>query len=131
MINWFRRRAALAEGSAIVRIPFSENVPGTFYVEEGCCTSCGMPSQVAPELFAYATDGHCYVSKQPTSAADIRQMIEAFEVQDIGCIRYRGANRVVQIKLIASGEGDQCDALGKDLPILNQEVKADRCGLAK
>lgn len=37
-------------------------------------------------LFAYAIDGHCYVSKQPKSGLDVRQMIEAFEVQDIGCI---------------------------------------------
>lgn len=87
------------------RVPFAENVLGDFYVEDGCCTSCGMPSTVAPGLFSYALDGHCYVSKQPSSAIEIRQMIEAFEVQDIGCIRYKGKNRVIQIKLVASGEG--------------------------
>ena len=129
MIHWFRNWLHIPENDVIVRIPFSENVPGDFYVEEGCCTSCEMPSQVAPALFSYAPDGHCYVSKQPKNASEMYQMVKAFEVQDVGCIRYRGANRVVQIKLIASGEGDQCDALGEDLQRLNREVKADRSGL--
>lgn len=56
-------------------------------------------------------------------------MIQAIEVQDIGCIRYKGANRVIKIKLIALGEGDQCDQLDRDLQALNQEVQTDRCGL--
>jgi hypothetical protein len=83
-----------------------------------------MPSAVAPELFSYAPDGHCYVSQQPTNAIEVRNMIEAFEVQDIGCIRYKGKNRVVQIKLVALGEGDQCDELDQELKNLNEEVKA-------
>ncbi|WP_442881984.1 ferredoxin [Duganella sp. S19_KUP01_CR8] len=111
------------------RIPFPENSPGPFYVEDGCCTSCGMPSTVAPGLFSYANDGHCYVSKQPSDEKEVYQMIQAFEVQDIGCIRYRGSNRVIKIKLVALGEGDQCDRLDRDLQKLNQEIQADRCGL--
>lgn len=112
------------------RIPFPLNVPGDFYVEDGCCTSCGMPASEAPELFACAPDGHCYVRKQPSSAKEMWQMIGAFTVQDIGCIRYKGKNRVVQIRLIGAGEGDQCDDLPRDLNSLNDEVKADRSGLA-
>jgi hypothetical protein len=131
MKHWLRNLWRPPENETTARIPFPENVAGDFYVEAGCCTSCGMPSQVAPALFSYAPDGHCYVSKQPQNATEICQMVEAFEVQDIGCIRYRGANRVVQIKLIASGEGDQCDSLDEDLQSLNQEVKADRFGLKK
>lgn len=113
------------------RIPFTENVSGDFYVEDGCCTSCGMPSTVAPELFSYAESGHCYVRKQPSDATELRKMIDAFEVQDIGCIRYKGTNRVIQIQLIVSGEGDQCDALDHDLKVLNDDVKADRRGHAR
>lgn len=119
----------LAQVRGSGRIPFFENTPGDFYVEDGCCTSCGMPSTVAPDLFSYADDGHCYVSKQPTNAIEMRQMIAAFEVQDVGCIRYKGINRVIAIKLIAAGEGDQCDELDHDLMQMNEEVKADRCGL--
>jgi hypothetical protein len=90
-----------------------------------------MLSNVAPELFSYAVDGHCFVSRQPSDAIEVQKMIEAFEVQDIGCIRYKGTNRVIQIKLIASGEGDQCDRLDHDLQLLNEEVKADRWGQKK
>ena len=90
-----------------------------------------MPTTVAPDLFSYAHDGHCYVSKQPSTGAEVHQMIQAFEVQDVGCIRYKGSNRVIKIKLIAAGEGDQCDLLDPDLQSLNREVQADRCGLAK
>ena len=53
-------------------------------------------------------------------------MISAFTVQDVGCIRYKGRNRAVQILLIGSGEGDH---LPSDLGLLNDEVKADRSGL--
>ena len=112
------------------RIPFPENVPGDFYVEDGCCLSCNMPTTEAPDLFAYADDGHCYVRKQPATAREMWQMVGAFTVQDVGCIRYKGRNRVIQIRLIAAGEGDQCDHLPGDLDSLNDEVKADRSGLA-
>lgn len=108
------------------RIPFSENSPGDFYVEDGCCTSCGMPSTVSPGLFSYVKDGHCYVSKQPSGGKEVFQMIQAFRVQDIGCIRYKGSNRATKQKLIALGEGDQCDQLDRDLEALNQRVQADR-----
>lgn len=112
-----------------VRIPFPENAPGDFYVEDGCCTSCRMPSEVAPSLFSYAEDGHCYVSKQPSNGNEIHQMIQAFEVQDVGCIRYKGSNRAVMIKLIAGSEGDQCDHLDADLAALHEEVLMNRGGL--
>lgn len=114
-----------------MKIPFPENAPGDFYVEDGCCTSCGMPSTVAPDLFSYANDGHCYVSKQPSDGKEVYQMIQAFEVQEVACIRYKGTNRVIQIKLIAIGEGKQCDYLELDLQGLSQEVQADRWGLGK
>lgn len=131
MKRWLSKIRGLAEHEGAKRIPFAENVHGDFYVEDGCCTSCGMPSTVAPELFSYAPDGHCFVSKQPSNAIEVRKMITAFEAQDIGCIRYKGTNRVIQIKLIASAEGDQCDGFQQDLKALNEEVKADRWGRKK
>jgi hypothetical protein len=111
------------------RPPHPSNAPGDFYVEDGCCTACGMPFSVAPDLFASLPDGHCYVSRQPTNGGEIYRMISAFSVQEVGCIRYKGSNRVIKIRLIATGEGDQCDQLEPDLQALNQEVKADRWGL--
>jgi hypothetical protein len=117
--------------TATSRIPFKENTPGDFYVEDGCCTSCDKPRSVAPQLFSYAPDGHCYVCKQPQSAAGTHQMLQAFEAQGLGCIRYKGSNRVIKIRLIAAAEGHQCDEFDQDLQRLNDEVKADRWGLAK
>lgn len=107
-------------------IPHKSNVPGDFYVEDGCCTSCGMPTTEAPDLFEYDADGHCFVRKQPTAADEVNRMILAFEVQDIGCIRYRGKNRAIQIRLVESGEGEQCDALDLDLKARNAIIQAER-----
>jgi hypothetical protein len=107
-------------------IPHPANVPGDFYVEKGCCLSCNMPFTVAPELFSSLEDGHCFVSKQPTSVREVTAMTQAFQVQDVGCIRYKGTNRIIKIKLIAMGEGEQCDQLDDaDLIALNQEIQAD------
>ena len=58
-------------------------------------------------------------------------MLQAFEVQDIGCIRYKGSNRAIKLRLVAVGEGNQCDELDEDLQRLNDEVKADLWGRAK
>ncbi|MES2945756.1 MAG: hypothetical protein V4772_23050 [Pseudomonadota bacterium] len=111
------------------RVPHQANAPGDFYVEDGCCTSCNMPFTVAPDLFASDPDGHCYVSKQPADPGEVYRMVQAFSVQEVGCIRYKGKNRVIKIQLIATGEGNQCDSLDADLKSLHQEVKADRWGL--
>ena len=121
-----RKTPTARQEVAITRTPFRENAPGDFYVEDGCCTSCDMPRRVAHGLFSYAPDGHCYVSKQPQNAVETRQMLDACAVQELGCIRYKGSNRVIKIKLIAMGEGDQCDDLDQDLQRLNEEVNADR-----
>jgi hypothetical protein len=111
------------------KTPHLSNVAGDFYVEDGCCTSCNMPFSVAPDLFSSHPDGHCYVSKQPNIPAEVHRMTMAFEVQDVGCIRYKGQNRVIKILLIGKGEGDQIDHLDADLDLLNREVNADRWGL--
>ena len=111
------------------KIPFPENVQGDFYVEDGCCTSCGMPTTEAPDLFAYAPGGHCFVKKQPSTPRETYQMINALAVQDLGCIRYKGKNRVIQIRLIGVNEGDQCDELPSDLAALNDEVKLENLRL--
>jgi hypothetical protein len=106
-------------------IPHPANVPGDFYVEKGCCMSCNMPFSEAPDLFSSLEDGHCYVSKQPTSPAEIYRMTQAFAVSELGCIRYKGINRVIKIKLIAIGAGEECDQLDADLIELNREIQTD------
>ena len=70
--------------------PYPENVPGDFYVAKDCCTMCDMPFVVAKDLFGKAGEDHCYVKKQPTTADELRRMIDAAESADLGCIRYKG-----------------------------------------
>ena len=42
-------------------------------------------------------------------------MFAAFHVADLGCIRYKGRDRAIQVRLIRAGEGEQCDKLPEDL----------------
>jgi hypothetical protein len=104
------------------KIPHENNVPGDFYVEDGCCLSCSMPIDTAPKLFACPKNENednfsCYVQKQPESAAEFDNMMEAFAVADVGCIRYKGKQRVIQIRLVRANEGMQCDNLPLHLSI--------------
>jgi hypothetical protein len=92
------------------REPYRLNVVGDFYVEDGCCTSCGVPEHYAPDLFSPgAPDEQCYVKKQPTTSQELERMLEVFGIQDVGCIRYRGDDRVIRSTLERIGEGAQCD----------------------
>lgn len=105
------------------------NVPGDFYVEDGCCTSCNMPFTEAPELFGSADgelDGHCFVRKQPESTAELSRMLMAMAVSDLGCTRYKGKNRTIQIRLVEAGEGPQCDFLDEQLQERTKTIAAHR-----
>src|SRR5262249_35562240 len=70
------------------------NVPGDFYVEDGCCTLCDMPRTEAPDLFAICDDPagyqHCFVAKQPETPQELERMLGAIECAELDCIRYRG-----------------------------------------
>jgi len=60
------------------------NVPGDFYVEDGCCTLCGIPGVTAPELFGgFNPDGtipegveQCWIKRQPRSGAELDKIVE-------------------------------------------------------
>ena len=96
------------------RIPHPANVAGDFYVEDGCCISCMIPHKVAPDLMSM-TEHHCFVCKQPETPEELDRMFQAFEVQDVDCIRYRGTDQFIQLRLINASAGDQCDELAGDL----------------
>jgi hypothetical protein len=121
------------------RIPSKNNVAGDFYVEEGCCLTCSMPIDTAPKLFAYPENENeenysCYVQKQPVTPAEFDNMMEAFAVADIGCIRYKGKQRVIQIRLVKANEGMQCDGLPILLSLearLRQKIKLWKYRLTK
>ena len=91
------------------RVPFYKNIAGDFYVEDSCCTACDMPRQEAPDLFAYDLDGHCYVCKQPTTAEEKDRMANAMDVQELGCIRYKGDDPNVISVLEQRGLGEFID----------------------
>jgi hypothetical protein len=100
--------------SSRTRVP--ENVPGDFYVEEGCCTRCDVPAVEAPEHFAYSEDS-CYVCRQPQTPDEVARMVNAIQVQELNCIRYGGRQRDVQIRLFAVGAAEYCDDLLPELTV--------------
>src|ERR1700677_4749218 len=68
------------------------SVSGDFYVENHCCTSCGVPQVVAPDLVGWIDEGmgHCYWKKQPETHEEMRQAFAIFDSQELGCHRYAG-----------------------------------------
>jgi len=50
------------------------NVVGPFYVEDGCCTLCGVPESEAPGLFG-SDNMQCFVKKQPETSGQLAAML--------------------------------------------------------
>jgi endonuclease/exonuclease/phosphatase (EEP) superfamily protein YafD len=90
-----------------------ENAPGGFYVEDGCCTMCGVPQIFAPDLFSAIDDKseHCFVLKQPETEEQLGRMVDVIKCADLKCIRYSGSNSAIQTRLRKAGEADVCDNL--------------------
>lgn len=90
---------------------YALNVVGPFYVEDGCCSSCGVPPSIAPALFAENEHEHehCYVQRQPANEAETDAMIRVIATQELGCIRYGGSDPTILRRLVEAGEGDQVD----------------------
>ncbi len=74
------------------------SAPGDFYVENHCCTACGVPLLVAPDLIGYVDSSmsHCYWKKQPETEHELDQAIAIFEAQELGCHRYAGHDPIIQ-----------------------------------
>ncbi|HET6425938.1 MAG TPA: hypothetical protein VFG20_19765 [Planctomycetaceae bacterium] len=106
--------------------PHRANVPGDFYVEDGCCTMCGVPFGEAPELFGQCDDSrgymHCFVKRQPQTTSELSDMLSALQFSEFECIRYRGTDRLIQLKLVELNCGEACDHLPTDL---QQRVNRD------
>jgi hypothetical protein len=73
---------------------YPKNASGDFYVEDGCCTLCGVPWNEAPDHFA-VDEKQCYVKRQPADDVEVRKMIAAMHVSELGCIRYKGSSRSI------------------------------------
>lgn len=101
------------------RKPHPANVPGDFYVEDGCCTMCQVPFTEAPELFGEyeSPQGypHCFVKRQPETSIEVERMLNAIRCAELLCIRYQGSNRQIQLELVEADTGVVCDNLPADL----------------
>ena len=93
--------------------PYPKNVPGPFYVEDGCCITCGIPTEEAPEVFAWDDEAkwgsHCFVHCQPQTAEALKKVLSAIKHAEVDCIRYRGNDHAIRMQLIEQGSGEQCD----------------------
>jgi ferredoxin len=89
--------------------PHSKNAPGPFYVVDGCCTACGVPVSVAPDLFVYDESDHCYVKRQPRTEEEFDRAFRAIWGAELQCIRYRGDDPAVLRRFAELGEPHLCD----------------------
>jgi ferredoxin len=86
-----------------------KNAAGPFYVLNGCCTACGVPTAIAPELFEFDSTDHCYVRRQPNSNAEMEKALHVLRAQELDCIRYRGTDEAILRRLAEAGEAHHCD----------------------
>lgn len=89
--------------------PHPKNASGPFYVEFGCCTACDVPMVEAPGLFAYDSDNHCFVKRQPESSEEVTNAISAAWCAELQCIRYRGDDPDVLRRLAELDLRELCD----------------------
>lgn len=93
--------------------PYPKNVPGPVYVGDGCCLSCGIWENEAPEHFSWddGPDGgsHCYVSKQPETDEQFEMIIDAMAVQELDCIRVKGCSSHWRDMMVERKQGEFLD----------------------
>lgn len=82
--------------------------PGDFYVEADCCILCGVPEEIAPEIFETGDD-HCFVKRQPCSQEEVDRAIRAMWSGEVDCIRYRGRDGGVLDRIARAGMIGQAD----------------------
>jgi hypothetical protein len=103
--------------------PHPDNVPGPFYVENGCCLACNIPMDVAPGMFEWTADGpHCFVARQPETEAETYRALQALWSAEAGCIRYRGADPDIRRRIVECGQAYLCDGA----PLKARSIVRDR-----
>jgi hypothetical protein len=96
--------------------PHPANVPGPFYVEDGCCMACAVWETEAPDLLAWTEDDgqygkipHCYVARQPETDAEFEQMMKAMEYAEADCFRVHACRPEWMQRLGEAGFGNNID----------------------
>jgi hypothetical protein len=81
----------------------AESASGDFYVQHACCTSCGVPQEVAPDLVGWRNENlpQCYWVKQPQTADELDRAIKIIHTQELGCHRYSGNDPTILLRLPA------------------------------
>jgi hypothetical protein len=83
-------------------------VLGDWRVDGKCCLDCGIPWDVAPDLFERGPHG-CHLIRAPQTPEGIAAMVHVMWGQDLGCIRYAGHDPALLRRLGEAGAGDSCD----------------------
>jgi DNA-directed RNA polymerase subunit RPC12/RpoP len=109
--------------------PRVKSAPGDFYVQAQCCTSCGVPQAVAPDLVGWTNETHpqCYWIKQPQTSDELDRAIKIIHSQELGCHRYSGTDQAILRRLPA----EDCDHLRPDLKLKSQPYFASSGGSPK
>ncbi|MFN3650537.1 MAG: ferredoxin [Armatimonadota bacterium] len=90
--------------------PHPLNVPGPFYVEDGCCVACMVPHLIAPDLMGFDEESsHCFVRQQPSSPEAVTRAIFAVRISEVGCLRYGGTDPDILRRFAELGEAGACD----------------------
>ena len=95
---------------------------GDFYVQEGCCTSCGVPQSIAPEFVGW-TDKEspsCHWIRQPESADELDRAIKIIHTQELGCHRYAGKDPAIVERL----PREDCDFLCPEMALSHRPTFA-------
>lgn len=79
-----------------------------FYIEPGCCLLCGVPEEIAPDLFVTG-DEHCSMRRQPRSDAEMDLMLEAVMSSEVDCIRYGGSDEAILRRMAEADLAAQAD----------------------
>jgi hypothetical protein len=109
-LAWPRALRWRRKGQVLKQRTLDRKRPGEMYIAAECCTSCGVPALIAPELFE---DGApvCRVKRQPQTVTELRRALRVFRQQDLSCVRYRGAHSRVRHVLSKVGCGVHADLL--------------------
>ena len=106
--------------------PHPLNVEGPFYVQDGCCTACGVPESIAPEHFAWDGENQCFVRLQPRTEVEVGRVLSAMQSAEMQCIRYRGTDLEVMRRIADMGEPELCDLAPPELkPVRRDHVTFD------